>query len=195
MSALRPGRATGTRRGPVLLLAGCATAYQHGQTALHEGRYQEAAARFGEAPAEDPARVDALVGLGLAQYRLDAFHAAVGSLGRAVLAAPDRAEPRLYLALATWPSRIRRAAARQLEALAGLDVHPRIAAQRRGAAAAARRAAGRDARVRAQESRTRPTGIVSCSRRVRPTYLGPAWFVHDPAGWSPPMVPYGVPRP
>ena len=27
-------------------------------------------------------------------------------------------------------------------------------------------------------------------------YLGPAWFVHDPAGWSPlGWYPYGAPRP
>jgi hypothetical protein len=26
-------------------------------------------------------------------------------------------------------------------------------------------------------------------------YLGPAWFVRDPSGWSPLSYPYGVPRP
>ena len=111
------------------------TAYQHGQTALHDGRYLEAAARFSEALADDPASVDALLGLGLAQYHLDSFQAAVGFLGRAVLAAPANAEARLYLALTYLALEDQGAAARHLEAVAGLGVHPRTAAQASRAAA------------------------------------------------------------
>lgn len=129
MIAAGRGWARAVVTGLALLLVGCATAYQHGQSALHEGRYLEAASRFGEVLADDPARVDALVGLGLAQYHLDSFAAAVGSLGRAVLAAPDDAEPRLYLALTYLALGDQGAAARQLEALGGLDIHPRLAAQ------------------------------------------------------------------
>jgi len=200
MSPPRRGRARGLVAGLALLLAGCATAFQHGQTALHEGRYQEAAARFGEALAEDPARVDALVGLGLAQYHLDAFHAAVGSLGRAVLAVPDRAEPRLYLALAYLALEDQAAAARQLEALAGLDVHPRIAAQAGRAATllglGALPVGPREFVRKSLEDEADWHRELLEARLAPHMYLGPAWFVHDPAGWSPlGWYPYGVPRP
>jgi len=73
----------------LVLVVGCATAFQSGQTALHEGRYAAAAARFADVLARDPERSDALFGLGLARYRMGAFDAAVGALSWAVLAAPD----------------------------------------------------------------------------------------------------------
>jgi len=52
MTAPARGLPKGLLAGLVLLIAGCATAYQHGQTALHEGRYPEAAAPFGENEAD-----------------------------------------------------------------------------------------------------------------------------------------------
>ncbi len=200
MTAIGRGWASGLVTGLVLLLAGCATAYQHGQTALHEGRYSEAAARFREALADDPARADALVGLGLAEYHLDAFPAAVGSLGRAVLAVPDHAEARLYLALTYLALEDQGAAARQLGALAGLDVHPRIAAQA-GRAVILLRLGALPAETRefvrkSLEDEADWQRELNEARLAPHVYLGPAWFVQDPAGWSPlGWYPYGVPRP
>lgn len=194
------GWANGLLAGLVLLIAGCVTAYQHGQTALHEGRYLEAAARFGEALADDPASANALLGLGIAQYHLESFQAAVGSLGRAVLAVPTHAEARLYLALTYLALEDQGAAARHLEALAGLGVHPRTAAQASRAAALLRHGPlSIDARAFVRKSLE---GEADWSRdvieaRLAPhVYLGPAWFGRDPAGWSPlGWYPYGVPPP
>lgn len=59
MTGSGPRLANGLLTGLVLLLAGCVTAYQHGQTALRDGRYLEAAARFSEALADDPASITA----------------------------------------------------------------------------------------------------------------------------------------
>jgi tetratricopeptide (TPR) repeat protein len=184
----------------VLLLAGCVTAYQHGQTALRDGRYLEAAARFSEALADDPASVDALLGLGLAQYHLDSFQAAVGFLGRAVLAAPAHAAARLYLALTYLALEDQGAAARHLEAVAGLGVHPRTAAQAFRAAALLRREPLsieiREVVRKSLENEADWHRDVIEARLAPHLYLGPAWFSRDPAGWSPlGWYPYGVPPP
>lgn len=200
MTALAPRWARALLTGLALLLAGCATAYQHGHTALSEGRYQEAAARFGDVLARDPGRVDALVGLGVARYRMDAFPLAVDSLGRAVLAAPDQAEPRLYLALSYLALEDQAAAVDQLDTLAGLDLHPRIAAQARRAAALLRGGAvplaTRDFVRKSLEDEADWYHDVLEARLAPHIYMGPAWFGRDPAGWSSlGCYPYGVPRP
>jgi hypothetical protein len=200
MSALRPGRATGLLAGLALLLAGCATAYQHGQIALHEGRYLEASGRFGEALAGDPASEDALLGLGIAQYHLDSFNAALGSLGRATLAEPAHAEARLYLGLTYLALEDQRSAARQLEALAGLGVHPRTAAQASRAAALLRlgplSVEIREFVRKSLEDEVAWNRDVIEARLAPHVYLGPAWFLRDPAGWSLlGWYPYGLPRP
>src|SRR5213593_2765489 len=53
-----------------ILCAGCATTpYSEGQSALQKGRYVEAEGYFTQALAADPGRPDALVGLGIAQYK------------------------------------------------------------------------------------------------------------------------------
>lgn len=183
-----------------LVLSGCASTYRLGQIAMQEGRYLEAASRFTEVLARDPDRADALFSLGLAQYRAGLFRAAIGPLGRAVLAAPDSAEARLYLALTYLALEDQGAAARQLKAMQDLSVHPRIAVQ-------ARRALG------LMESGPLPAEIrefirqsledeivwqqeVMDARLAPHLYLGPAWFVGDSTGWSPlGWYPYGVPRP
>ena len=200
MTASGQRLANGLLAGLVLLLAGCVTAYQHGQTALHEGLYLEAASRFGEALVDDPASVKALLGLGIAQYHLDSFHAAVGSLGRAVLAAPAHAEARLYLALTYLALEDQGAAARHLDAVAGLGVHPRTAAQASRAAALLR--AGpvsiqvREFVRKSLEDEADWSRDVLEARLASHLYLGPAWFSRDPAGWSPlGWYPYGVPPP
>jgi tetratricopeptide (TPR) repeat protein len=200
MTAAGRGWETGLVAGLVFLLAGCATAYQHGQSALHEGRYLEAVARFREALADDPARADALVGLGLAEYHLNAFAPAVGSLGRAVLAAPDHAEARLYLALTYLALEDQGAAARQLETLAGLGVHPRIATQAGRAVTLLRLGPlpteTREFVRKSLEDEADWQRELIEARLAPHVYLGPAWFVHDPAGWSPlGWYPYGAPRP
>ena len=200
MTAAGRGWGAGLVAGLIFLLAGCATAYQHGQSALHEGRYLEATARFREALEDDPARADALLGLGLAEYHLDAFPAAVGSLGRAVLAAPDHAEARLYLALTYLALDDQGAAARQLETLVGLDVHPRIATQASRAVTLLRvgslPAETREFVRKSLEDEADWQRDVVEARLAPHVYLGPAWFVRDPAGWSSlGWYPYGVPRP
>src|SRR2546428_4057403 len=74
-----PARAIATRRWVIVLgiltttlLTGCVTATGRGEAALESGRYGEAATRFEEALAGKPGSLDALVGLGIAKYRLRA---------------------------------------------------------------------------------------------------------------------------
>lgn len=98
-------------------LAGCATAVGRGQSALGDGRYDEAQRHFKEALAADPDRVDALIGLGLAHYRVGDFEAAAEALQGAVTRAPRAAAARLYLAL----SDLQRG--RPLDAVASLAVY------------------------------------------------------------------------
>jgi tetratricopeptide (TPR) repeat protein len=186
--------------GLLCLLAGCATAYQSGRTALHEGRWADAEVRFREALAGHPERVEARLGLGLAQYHLGSFDAALASLGSAVEAAPDRAVGRLYLALTHLARGDQEAAARQLDGLRGLDLHPRLAAQ-------AERAAGllrtgplatpvREFVRQSLEDGADWQQEVLLARLAPHMYFGPSWYVRDPAGWSPlGWYPYGVPTP
>jgi tetratricopeptide (TPR) repeat protein len=186
--------------GLVCLLAGCATAYQTGQVALYEGRYAEAAARFSDALARDRDRADARIGLGIAQYHLGSFDTAVASLGMSVLALPDRADARLYLALTYLALGDQDAAARQLDALRGLGVHPRLAAQAERAAALLRLGElpteTREFVRHSLEDEARWQQDVVAARLAPHMYFGPSWFVRDPAGWSPlGWYPYGVPTP
>ena len=200
MNPSPPRWATALLAGLVLLLAGCATTYQRGLAALHDGRYLDAATRFGEVLADDPERADALVGLGLARYRLNAFAQAATSLERAVLALPDHADARFYLALTSLALEDQAAAVRHLDALTRLDVHPRIAAQVSRAAALLRGgplpAETREFVRKSLEDEADWHRELLEERLAPHMYLGPTWFVYDPAGWSPlGWYPYGVPRP
>jgi tetratricopeptide (TPR) repeat protein len=200
MSASSARRAAALLAGLALLLAGCASTYQRGEAALRAGRYLDAAARFGEVLAEDPERADALVGLGLAQYRLNGFTQAAGSLERAVRALPRHAEARFYLALTALALEDQPAATGHLDALAGLDLHPRIAAQVGRAAALLRRgplpAETREFVRKSLEDEADWHRELLEERLAPHMYLGPTWFVYDPAGWTPlGWYPYGVPRP
>ena len=184
----------------VWLLTGCATAYRSGEVALEEGRYEDASAKFGEALAGHPDRPEALFGLGLAQYRLGSFDAAVASLGRAVLVSPDRADVRLYLALGYLALGSQDLAAGQLAVLLELDIHPRIAAQARRALGLLRgealSAEIRDFVRQSLDDEARWYQDVQEARLAPHLYFGPAWFVRDPAGWSPlGWYPYGFPGP
>jgi tetratricopeptide (TPR) repeat protein len=82
------------------LLAGCATAVDHGRAALARGDYLGAAAYFEAALAASPERLDALAGLGLARYKAGAWDEARDLLGRVVTRAPAHPDARLYLGLA-----------------------------------------------------------------------------------------------
>jgi tetratricopeptide (TPR) repeat protein len=111
------------------LAAGCATTpTAAGSAALREGRAEEAAARFKEALAEDPTRLDALIGLGLSRYRLGAYDEAIAALTDTVTRAPDHPVARLYLALSHIRKRDDARAEEQLTALRRLPLDPRFAA-------------------------------------------------------------------
>lgn len=85
--------------GVAALTAGCATAYSSGSAALRQGHYVEAVERFEEALARDPDRIEALIGLGLARYKLGAMDEAAQALTRAVGRAPGHLTARVYLGL------------------------------------------------------------------------------------------------
>ena len=184
----------------VLLFSGCASAYRSGQIAMQEGRYLEAASRFTEVLADDPDRADALFALGLAHYRAGLFRAAIGPFGRSVLAAPDSAEARLYLALTYLALEDQGAAVSQLKAIQDLSVHPRIAGQV-GRAVGLMESGPLPAEMREFIRQSLEDEIlwqqdVMEARLAPHMYFGPAWFVGDPAGWRPlGWYPYGVPRP
>ncbi|MBI4269524.1 MAG: tetratricopeptide repeat protein [Candidatus Rokubacteria bacterium] len=78
---------------------GCATPYGTAQTALRQGRYEEAASRFQEVLTQSPDRLDALLGLGVTRYKLGAYDEAVAALGRLVAQAPNSETAHLYLGI------------------------------------------------------------------------------------------------
>jgi tetratricopeptide (TPR) repeat protein len=113
----------------VSVLAGCATPYGLGQTALRQGRYGEAVSHFEQVLAQDPNRLDALVGLGVSRYKLTEFGEAIDALDRVVAQAPEHADARLYLGLSYLRTGEDGLAEDQLNALLGLTPEPRLAAQ------------------------------------------------------------------
>lgn len=110
-------------------LSGCATGYGQGQAALRQGRFDEAATYFEHVLAEDPGRVDALLGLGMARYKQGDFDRAAETLEGAVAQTPDNPQTRLYLALDYIQKSDAFRAEEQLTALQGLKLDPRLAAQ------------------------------------------------------------------
>ena len=113
-----------------LALAGCATtSYTAGAVAAREGRYAEAVSHYQEALAGDPDRLDALVGLGIARYKLGALDEAIEVLERAVARAPGEATARLYLGLSHFRKGDLDRAEEHLTAFAGLQPERRLAAQ------------------------------------------------------------------
>lgn len=81
------------------VLAGCATSYGQAQTALRQGRYTDAVTHFEEVLVREPDRLDALRGLGVAQYKDGAYDDALKVLDRVVARAAKDATARLYLGL------------------------------------------------------------------------------------------------
>jgi len=100
------------------LAVGCASAVTEGQLALRQGRYVEAERFFNEALAKDPGRTDALVGLGIAQYKAGQVDQAIESLEKAVPIRPLRAIRPLR------PRETRRAPVLHLTGLGRPDDHP-----------------------------------------------------------------------
>ena len=82
-----------------LVLTGCASATRDGQVALLYGDNATAATDFETALATNPTSVSALVGLGIARYRLGAFAEADRALNDAIAQSPDLPVAYLYLGL------------------------------------------------------------------------------------------------
>jgi len=82
-----------------LILTGCASANRDGQVALLYGDNATAATYFETALAKDPTSVSALVGLGIARYRLGAYAEADSALNDALAQTPDVPVAHLYLGL------------------------------------------------------------------------------------------------
>ena len=109
--------------------AGCATTpTAAGSAALREGRAAEAASNFEQALAQEPERLDALIGLGISRFRLGGYDDAIASLSQAVSRAPAHPAARLYLALAHLRKHQDAQALEHLTALRALDLEPRFGA-------------------------------------------------------------------
>jgi tetratricopeptide (TPR) repeat protein len=113
-----------------LTLAGCATtSYSAGAAAARQGNYAEAISHYQESLAGDPNRLDALVGLGMARYKLGALDEAIEVLERAVAGAPAEPTSRLYLGLSYLRKGDLPRADEHLTAFASLQSERRLAAQ------------------------------------------------------------------
>jgi tetratricopeptide (TPR) repeat protein len=113
----------------IALAAGCTTPYGEGQSALQTGRFAEAQGFFSQALAEDPGRTDALVGLGIAQYKQGEIDQAADTLDKALQVRPNEPSVRLYLGLAYLRKQDTLQAGQQLAALRSLNIDPRVAQQ------------------------------------------------------------------
>lgn len=113
----------------VSLLTGCAAPYGRARAALAQGRYEEAVSGFEEILARHPDRLDALVGLGKARYKLGAFDEAITALTRAAAQAPKSETAHLYLGLSYLQKGEDGPAEEHLKAFLDLEPHARIATQ------------------------------------------------------------------
>jgi len=113
----------------MVLAAGCASSYGQGQSALRQGRYDEAVGYFNQALSQDPGRSDAVVGLGLAEYRRGNLDQAVQILQRALAERPNDPRVRLYLGLAYLRKGETARAIEQLSQLRAMSVEPHLGAQ------------------------------------------------------------------
>jgi thioredoxin-like negative regulator of GroEL len=113
----------------IAFAAGCVTPYGQGQRALSQGRYSQAATYFTQALAEDPERSDAVLGLGIAQYKQALFPDAADTLARAVAERPIDPTSRLYLALSYIQQGDAARAEEQLTTLRDLKIDSRLGRQ------------------------------------------------------------------
>jgi len=112
----------------LLVLAGCASATRDGQVALLTGDNTDAVTYFEAALAKNPTNVTALVGLGIARYRLGSFAEADRALDDALAQAPDLPVAYLYLGLSALRRGQDDVADAAFARFAGLGVAPRLAA-------------------------------------------------------------------
>jgi len=107
----------------------CATSSAaRGQTALRQGDFASAAWDFEDALAEQPDRLDILIGLGIARYKLGAFADARDALEAAITRAPRDLHARLYLALTELQDGTIARAVEHLRAFRAGRLDPRVAA-------------------------------------------------------------------
>ena len=113
-----------------LVLAGCATSAQtRGERALAHGDFAGAAAEFQAALAEDPERVRALQGLGVAQYKSDALGEAEATFAHVLQRAPENGTALLYGGLAALRLRQDAVAEDRLTRMRLIEPDPRFGAQ------------------------------------------------------------------
>jgi tetratricopeptide (TPR) repeat protein len=116
--------------GLALALAGCAASAQtRGERALARGDFAGAVAEFQSALAEHPDRIEPLQGIGVAQYRLDAFSAAAATFAQVLQRAPQSGTALLYGALTALRLRQDDVAADGLARLRLIEPDPRFGAQ------------------------------------------------------------------
>jgi tetratricopeptide (TPR) repeat protein len=113
----------------ITLTASCVTPYGEGQRALSQGHYGQAATYFTQALAEEPRRSDALLGLGLAQYKQGEFADAAGTLERALAERPNDPTTHLYLGLSYLQQGDAFKTEERLSALRALKIDPRMGQQ------------------------------------------------------------------
>ena len=112
----------------ILVAAGCAGPTAAGSNALREGRPAEALQHFEHALNEDPGHLDALIGVGIARYRLGTYDGAISALEEAVKRAPGDPLARLYLALSYVRARDDARVREHLGALRSMPIDPRLGA-------------------------------------------------------------------
>jgi tetratricopeptide (TPR) repeat protein len=111
-----------------LILTGCASATRDGQNALLYGDNATAATYFETALAKNPTSVSALVGLGIARYRLGAFDEADRALNTALARSPDLPVAYLYLGLSALRRGEDDAATAQFARFGSFGMSPRLTA-------------------------------------------------------------------
>jgi tetratricopeptide (TPR) repeat protein len=185
------------RSGPVaiiaalaLAVAGCATAYGRGVAALDQERYEDATRHFEDAIARDPERLDARIGLGIAQFRLGAADRAADILQPVVHDDPDAVDARLYLALSLIRLHRDGAARAELTALRQLPMPARTCAQIDrvlGLLGSDLADPVREFVVAALEDELVWAAEVHEARRVPRAYLEPTWVIWWDHHWLDPV--------
>jgi Tfp pilus assembly protein PilF len=112
-----------------LALGGCASAYGRGVAALQQEQYEQATRHFEDVIARDPDRLDARLGLAIAQYRSGASQRASDILRSVVHEDPGAVDARLYLGLSLMRLHEDDAARAELAALRELPLAARTCAQ------------------------------------------------------------------